>query len=321
MNLPQLRYLPIRLASIKPEREIPFDLFLRDGEHYVLFRRARQMLTRGMIDKYVDRGIGDLYIDPRHKKELAEFFEECLVTEFVDPLMPLDRKAALLMDASRSIMDSIFEDPTAPKVLRRARTVVDHTIDFVSLGRDAVSSLTQLCSHEYQTYVHCLQVSIYAVAIGNQMRLSREFLACLGEGAVLHDLGKTAVASKVLTKVGELTVGEWVEMKRHPTKGLELLAQNEAIDERTRSAISGHHERLDGSGYPGGLTRDNIALPARIVAVADVYDALTTEFPFRPAHTWEGALKVLQEEAKAGLDADVVRELSVVIGTGRRKSK
>ena len=127
----------------------------------------------------------------------------------------------------------------------------------------------------------------------------------VAQAGLLHDIGKIGVSESVLRKPGKLTALEWVEMKSHPVVGAEIVAPLDFFSDGA-ALIRCHHERFDGSGYPEGLQGEGIPLGARIIAVADVYDALTTDRPYRSRLSVEDALKLLEEMSGHGLDPSLV---------------
>jgi HD-GYP domain-containing protein (c-di-GMP phosphodiesterase class II) len=122
---------------------------------------------------------------------------------------------------------------------------------------------------------------------------------------LLHDIGKIGIPEAVLRKPGSLTAEEWTLMRRHPVIGAQIVAPFEFFTAGA-TIIRHHHERVDGTGYPDGLAGDTIPLGARIVAVADVYDALTSDRPYRAALSRDDALGMLRAQAGHGLDAAIV---------------
>jgi HD-GYP domain-containing protein (c-di-GMP phosphodiesterase class II) len=156
------------------------------------------------------------------------------------------------------------------------------------------------------THGHSFRVARYTIAIAKAMNLSEE--ADMEIAAFMHDLGKIGVPESVLNKKGKLTPAEYEEMKRHPHFTGRILEPIKLPEFIVTTALQ-HHERLDGSGYPLGLKGDKITLPARIVAVADVFDALTSDRPYRPALTVEKALQHLVDGIDTEFDRDVVSAL------------
>ncbi len=156
---------------------------------------------------------------------------------------------------------------------------------------------------------HSVRVGQLSVEIGRELQLPRRELQYLEVGGYLHDIGKIGIRDHVLLKEGPLTEEERRLIEDHPRIGLSIIKHVELADE-VLDVVGGHHEKLDGSGYPYGLSDDGISVFARIAAVSDIYDALTTERPYKPAMTTDRALEVLEQEVLAGrLDEHVVHGL------------
>lgn len=132
------------------------------------------------------------------------------------------------------------------------------------------------------TFMHCERVAVYAVEIAHELGFDLERLATVRLGAALHDIGKTRVPAAILHKRGRLTAEEFEVVKQHPAWGLEMLETVDCPD-GVREMVRFHHEKHDGTGYPDGLEGDQIPIPAAIIGIADVYDALTTQRCYRSA--------------------------------------
>lgn len=155
---------------------------------------------------------------------------------------------------------------------------------------------------------HSQRVSEFSVAIGRQLNLPPEQIHHLRIGALLHDVGKIGVPDRILTKPGRLTAEEFEHIKAHPAIGAEIMGKVRML--RTEiPALAEHHERIDGQGYPNGLNGSEITLFGRIVAVADVFDALTSDRPYRSALATEEVLDLMQQESGTHLDGFCVQAL------------
>jgi putative two-component system response regulator len=153
---------------------------------------------------------------------------------------------------------------------------------------------------------HCERLADYATMLGRHLSLESADIAALYRGGFLHDIGKIAIPDRVLLKKGKLTAKEYALMKRHPAIGDELCATVRSL-ERVRPIVRHHHERIDGRGYPDGLSGAAVPLLARIVSVVDVFDALTTDRPYRAALPTARAYQMLTDEARRGwCDAELV---------------
>lgn len=162
---------------------------------------------------------------------------------------------------------------------------------------------------------HSDRVTRYSLMIGKEMNLPAAFMETLQISAQLHDVGKIGIEDHILKKPGALTAEEFEVMKTHTTKGANILRPVTQLAEML-PGIELHHEALDGRGYPYGLQGDQIPLLAKVIAVADTFDALTTNRPYQHAHTPEEALKIIQNLAGKRLDPEPVAALLAVYGRG-----
>ena len=146
---------------------------------------------------------------------------------------------------------------------------------------------------------HCDRLTDYATTLGRHLGLDQSDLDALHRGAFLHDVGKIAIPDRVLLKKGKLTRKEYDLMKRHPAIGDELCRTVRSFD-AVRPIVRHHHERLDGRGYPDGLSGDRIPLLAQIVSIVDVFDALTSDRPYRKALPTATAYQMMRDDARGG---------------------
>lgn len=149
------------------------------------------------------------------------------------------------------------------------------------------------------TQDHCARLADYATALGRVLQLSDEDLQTLARGGYFHDIGKIALPDAILLKPGDLTPEEYVRVKEHPVVGDRLCGDLRALH-RVRPIVRHHHERLDGGGYPDGLSGDAVPLLAQIISIVDLYDAMTTTRPYREALPSSAAIAQLQEEVRLG---------------------
>lgn len=172
-----------------------------------------------------------------------------------------------------------------------------------------VAALTRLTSvleaRDPYTYGHSRRVARHAAATACKMGLSRSEVATVRAAGAVHDVGKLNTPPELLRKSGRLTDTEFAVIQRHPVDGAEMAGALE--DPSLAAMVRHHHERLDGTGYPDGLSGDAIPLGARILAVADTFDAITSTRPYRHARSHRAALNVLSAEAGTQLDPDAVR--------------
>lgn len=160
-------------------------------------------------------------------------------------------------------------------------------------------------ARDIETRGHSDRVVAYSLALGNRLGLSASDLVSLEQGALLHDIGKVGVPDSVLLKPGALTTDEWVRMRAHVEQGLRIIEGVEFLS-GARFVVGQHHEKYDGSGYPNKLKGDSIHIHARIFAVADAFDAILSDRPYRAAQSYEVACKEIVAGSGAHFDPEVV---------------
>jgi len=182
------------------------------------------------------------------------------------------------------------------------------------LGARVRALMVRLGEHDGSTEGHSRRVALLAVQVGEALGLAPATVRHLAVGGLLHDIGKLAVPAAILRKPGKLTDAEYAEVKRHPEAGQRLLGELGGFPVVIHDLVGRHHERLDGAGYPAGLSAGELAIGPRILAVCDVYDALVSDRVYREAWTSERALALLRAETGTAFDADCVESLARVIG-------
>ena len=199
--------------------------------------------------------------------------------------------------------DDFLSKPVHPHELR-ARVVslsrMKQLIDALDSAEAAFLALAlTIEARDPMTRGHCERLAHHAAMLGRTLGLGSDDLHALHRGGYLHDVGKVGVPDSVLMKPGPLTPGEFSSMKKHTEIGDMLCAPLQSL-RTVRPIILSHHERLDGSGYPAGLTRDEVPLLAQIVGIVDVYDALTSPRPYRGALPPDTAVRHLMREVEEG---------------------
>jgi putative nucleotidyltransferase with HDIG domain len=187
------------------------------------------------------------------------------------------------------------------------------------LGPRVRALMVRLAERDTSTEEHTRRVALLAATVADELKLPATSRRQLAIGGLLHDIGKLSVPLAILQKPGALTDEEFAAIKRHPADGRRLLEELGGFAVEVRRLVSDHHERLDGRGYPAGLTAEELPVETRILAVCDVYDALVSDRVYRPAWTMERAFALLREEAHA-YDQVVVEALARALGCPNAKA-
>ncbi|MBP2645397.1 MAG: metal dependent phosphohydrolase [Firmicutes bacterium] len=192
------------------------------------------------------------------------------------------------------------------------REAVEEAVQEISQQETLLIYLTETRQKADYLYGHCVDVGVFAIVLGMAMGLPREDICILGIGGLLHDYGKTTIHHSILEKEGSLTSDEFERVKTHASAGYNILRTETQVDHRIALMALQHHERPDGQGYPWGITQEKIDPLAKIVAVADVYDALTTDRVYRSAIAVYKAKKIISDGSGTQFDSQVVQALNRV---------
>jgi putative two-component system response regulator len=212
--------------------------------------------------------------------------------------------------------DFITKPPDRIELVARVRSLVrmkSYTDELERAEAVLLALARSIEGKDPYTEGHCERLAKYACALGLRLGLSVQEATALERAGVLHDIGKVAVPDSILLKEGSLTPEEWAVVREHPVTGEHICRPIRSFGP-VLPIIRHHHEKYDGSGYPDGLAGSDIPLTARILQVVDVYDALTTNRPYRPAIPADRALQMMREEVDRGWwDPDVFAALPSLI--------
>jgi len=204
-------------------------------------------------------------------------------------------------------------NPSRWEALTRVRSLLQFKSYIDEQSEAVIISLARsIEARDPYTHGHCDRISILAMKLGNRIGLRDDQCDALRVAGMVHDIGKIIVPDTILLKPGRLTFDEMRVIRQHPLEGERICSPLKSL-RRVLPIVRHHHERMDGSGYPDGLRGDKIPLTARILQIVDIYDALTTDRPYRDALTMQNALTIMFEEADRGwLDLELIREFGTV---------
>ena len=284
------------------------------GRHGTPLLRKGTRLTASYRDALVRAGINAVYVDDALGKgiEVPQILTERTRQEATSALAQAFRAAPTVFGGEKAQM--------APQLVEELARIANMIASDVSDCGDAVLALADLASSDLYTLQHSIDVTALGLLVGQRVfreqgwidfRGRRSYdnvekkLSQLGLGLLLHDIGKIAIPSQVLNKPDKLDDAEWQMVRQHPLTGLELLPSS-LIPAVSKTVIRSHHERWDGRGYPDAKHGTDIHQFARIAAVADVYDAVTSERPYRGAAAAHIGVGVVHEGAGTAFDPQIV---------------
>ena len=225
-------------------------------------------------------------------------------------------RAAKICAQSKLAVTSMFQEARMGKAVdtANAQKLVEEINDSVSRNPGALISLARLKTADDYTYMHSVAVCALMIALSKQLGLSEQETRRAGIAGLLHDLGKALMPMEVLNKPGKLTDEEFAIIKKHPAEGHRLLLGNSGADEMMLDVVLHHHEKIDGTGYPKGLKGEEISLFAKMGAVCDVYDAITSNRPYKAGWPPSESLRKMAEWAKGHFDQRVFQAFVKSLG-------
>ncbi|QEA13124.1 HD-GYP domain-containing protein [Comamonas flocculans] len=226
------------------------------------------------------------------------------------------RRAALICNKARQAVVSMFSEVRLGKAPDTvvASGLVQEISDSVMRNPGALISLARLKTADDYTYMHSVAVCALMVALGRQLGLDEAQLRTAGMAGLLHDLGKAMMDQSVLNKPGRLTDAEFEHIKTHPHEGWKLLHEAGSVDAAVLDVVRHHHERMDGRGYPDGLSGERFSLLARMGAICDVYDAITSNRPYKRGWDPAESIRRMAEWTKGHLDPVVFQAFVKSLG-------
>ncbi len=305
-------------SLLQTETVVDFDLYIWSdgGRGPVLYRNRNLPFLDEQRERITELGTSEILTRKDQAALVNRYVERNLDRIISDPDLALKTKARILYRTSLQMAKELLETPQAADNLRRSEDIVRATIGYIVQGKEAFQQLLSITSYDYYTYTHSVNVCTMGVALAEHIGLrSQTELMEFGIGGLFHDIGKTRISSSILRKRGPLTSEEWVLMRKHPEFGLEMLDPEAPFSSDTKAIILEHHERLDGTGYPGGKKGEEIHPFARVAGIVDVFDALTTRRSYKDAIGSFSALKLMKEEVGSHFDEEYFCKFVQLLGS------
>jgi HD-GYP domain-containing protein (c-di-GMP phosphodiesterase class II) len=303
-------YFRIRLSTIRPSRATSFDIFVLINAQFVHYLRAGDKLSELKIETLHSRDTGNsFFVLNAQKQEYRDWVRDEMNSDELNPF----EKSKILRESSVALMEDLFENPDVNTALDQSRPIIQNFIDFMESAPEAMGYMISLSGHDFYTYNHSLDVSIYSLGLGSALNFNKVDLEELGVGSLFHDIGKRNVALEILCKKGGLDDNEWEQMKRHPQYGLMILNQNPSVSDAIKAACFEHHESFSGGGYPQAITGQEIHPFARIVAITDTYDAMTTQRSYNVPLKPLDAVSMMKEKLSGRYDPDFLKAMYSVL--------
>ncbi|MGV8835677.1 HD-GYP domain-containing protein [Cellvibrio sp.] len=224
--------------------------------------------------------------------------------------------AAKLCAKAKEAVIEMFSDARMGKAIQieQAKALVEEISNSVMRQPHALISLARLKTADEYTYMHSVAVCALMIALARQLNLDEEMVREAGFAGLLHDIGKVGIPMKVLNKPGKLTDSEFAIVKSHPEVGAKILIESYQVSPMVLDVCLHHHEKMDGTGYPHGLKGETISLYAKMGAVCDVYDAITSNRPYKKGWAPADSIRKMAEWSKGHFDEAVFQAFVKTVG-------
>lgn len=306
-------FFSIPVSLYQADELIDRDLYLLYQGDYLLFRPKNMVWTKEDTQRLAEFQVEDLYIKCVEEDQHYKFLEENIRKVLDSRQLDSKRKSMIMYETSETMMKQVFDRANSPSTVKRSVSMVKNSIDFLK-DKQNFYDLMSMASANFSEYTHAVQVSAYAITLAKEMGLkSFNELSAIGIGALLHDIGKTKVDSKILGKHDILTEDERFEVRKHPAYGYEILHKQRSVPEMAEHIVLQHHERSNGSGYPYKLGEE-MSMAARVVALADCFDSLTSHRPWKNAMSAIDAVKFMSNDCDNDYDRNLLVGFIKVLG-------
>ena len=303
-------YFKVRINTLIPSQPTTFDLHLKVADQVILYLRAGDRLDQEKIKALGIKDSGHHFLV---KEDDRKSYKNYVHNQMISANLNVREKAVVLRESSMTLVEELFENPDVNKALDASRPVIKEFVEFMKAEPEAMSHLISLSGHDFYTYNHSLDVSIYSLGLGESLALNKIELEELGIAALLHDIGKRQINLDILCKKGPLTDAEWSQMKMHPQYGLTILNDYQNVSDAVKAACFEHHESWVGNGYPQQISGEEIHPFARIVAITDTYDAMTTQRSYNVPLTPIDAVTTMKEKIAGRYDPDMLKAMYSVL--------
>ena len=299
------------------------------------WRSAFKLKDPKDIRRVIESGVREAWIDTSKGLDVAPPAPVAPVEQaVVPPDPPLDEpvaaewqtakvetagelaRAARICATAREAVTSMFQEARMGQAVdaESAAPLVEEIANSVMRNPGALISLARLKTKDDYTYMHSVAVCALMIALGRELGLDEAMIREVGTAGLLHDIGKMAIPLEILNKPGKLTDSEFVAVRAHPEAGWKMLQEGRGVSDVALDVCLHHHEKVDGSGYPHRLANDAISLVAKMGAVCDVYDAITSNRPYKAGWAPTESLRKMTEWSNGHFDQTVFRAFVKAVG-------
>ena len=301
---------------------LPFNVYLDiNGSSFVHIMKAYEKLDRERLNSYIKKGVKSFLVPKTDRKSYIESVEALIPRITSKTGITYQETAQVMEELTEQTLLGIYEDGVLDELnVARAESIVKAYIGFLQTDKRVLFKFLELCREETYFVRHAISTSIFAILIAQaDGQINERSSQIVGLGGLLHDVGMIDLPHEIEGKDRQLTAEEWQIIQKHPSVGRDIAIQISNIPGEIIQVIEQHHESYDGSGYPYGMKSDWIFYPARVVALADSFSALTTRRGGRALYEPQAAIEVLMADRKK-YDPKLLKAFINLLGTKRKNS-
>ena len=311
-------YIPVSVSTLIPETSINTSLYIpqkADGKMQ-LYSGPDVPLEQADLGNLLARGHSRVFVRADEHARYQQYLRDNLSSTLDDESLPVQKRFASLNEVVRDVLATSFSAGKTDETIDTCRDLAEDTVELILRDDVLETDLIGVMHHDYHTFTHSANVSYYCVMLAGSLQLTNEEgLKQIATGALLHDLGKLDIPDKILCKPGRLNDTEFDIIRRHPRTGFRKLCQRDDLTFEQLMMVYQHHERLDGKGYPVGITAEEICPWSRVCTVADVFEALTSNRPYREGMSFDQAFEIMDRDCGLAFDTEMLKCWKTVIQT------
>ncbi|MEQ1824334.1 MAG: HD domain-containing phosphohydrolase [Pirellula sp.] len=299
--------IQITPSSLSCDAPVGVNIYVRQSvdQSPILFVGSDQTVSSESLQRLCETEDIRLYINTDDARIYRDYLKDRVSEWSDDDTVPAKSKAAATAELVRSVLSDEFARNETDNIVGAAQHLAGHISQIVSDRSLTGPELCNILHHDYGTFTHSANVGFYCSLLASRLGFTGDKLAEITSGGLLHDIGKLDIDLRILNKPGKLDEFEFRTIKEHPLLGTRRLTKVKGVTKAQLLMTYQHHERLDGKGYPVGIDGEDIDISSRICSVADVFEAMTSNRPYRRALSHAKVLEIMSAEVDTSFDQEV----------------
>ena len=299
--------IAISVSTLSPTASIGTDLYSRvdNSDRAQLYRGADFPMKPEDLNKLRSRGVHQLFIERESRAKYQDYLRE-LAQGDGDAEATLSQRTAAMNDVVLDVLETSFRNRNTDNTVNDAAELGGIAAGLVTRDDFTAEDLFRVMHHDYATFTHSANVAYYCGILAAELGYDKQAVELVIAGGLLHDVGKLGIPDVILNKPGRLDESEFATVKKHPRKGFRELCHRDDLTEAQLMMVYQHHERLEGGGYPTGIGKHEIHPWAKLCAVVDIYEAVTSQRPYRMPMPRNQAIELLRRESGSALEKEIV---------------